>query len=68
MEPSIKVNGKDSIERDMEFKFGLMEQSTLAIGEIIWLMVLELSIMLMAIFIKVSGNSIKPMVKDHTSI
>jgi hypothetical protein len=56
MEPSIKVNGKDSIERDMEFKFGLMEQSTLAIGEIIWLMVLELSIMLMVIFMKVSGN------------
>jgi len=56
MELFIKANGKDSIEKDMEFKYGLMEPSTQDTGEIIWRMVLVLSTMLMVIFMKVSGN------------
>ena len=65
---SIKANGKDSIEKDMEFKFGLMGPSTLDSGKTIWPMVKVPSIMLMVIFTTVNGNWIKPTDKDHTFI
>jgi hypothetical protein len=54
-------NGKVIVEKDMVFKFGLMEQGTKAIGKIIKLMGKGNLFMSMEIFMKDNGKMIKQM-------
>lgn len=64
MEFLIKDNGLMEKDKDLVFKYGLMDQNMLVNGKITKPMVKEHSIMQMETFIKENGLMIKHVVKE----
>ena len=64
----IMANGKEMIDKDMEYSYGVMVLSMMGIGSIIMHMVKANFITRMVIFMKENGPEIKPMVMENTAI